>query len=128
MQTLSFDTLIAGAPVKTDSTAKESLDAKAMRVGYQLGKLEADRVQLAQERAQFQQQMSAALQSLLMQQAQMATAQGAQAGAAAALGAMSTQQPAPAMSAGMPMDLGMGAAPAAPQQVPPPAGGMPPLM
>lgn len=130
MQNLSFEMLVAGTPVKTDATAKESLDAKAMRVGYQLGKLEADRVQLEQDRAQFQQQMSSALQSLLMQQAQMASQQGAQAGAAAAMGAMSAVPPqmgggmAPPM--GLPMDAMMGGMPPTDMMggaPPPPAAG-----
>jgi hypothetical protein len=111
MQSLSFEMLVAGAPVKTEATAKESLDAKAMRVGYQIGKLESDRMKLEQERMQFQQQMASALQSLLMQQAQLASQQGAQAGAAAAMGAMSAAPPQMGGGMGMPMDAMMGGAP-----------------
>lgn len=118
--------LTRGIPVASKGRKKDEMAQKAMRIGYQIAKLEADREAFEKEKSEAQSEMGMILQQLLQ-------AQGAVAAAAAA---PPPQAMGPGMGMPMPMDPGMmpppGMDPMAmdPMAMDPMAmgGGMPPAM
>lgn len=103
-----------GVPLKTKERTDKKMDSREMRIGYQLAMLENERSQFEKEKAEQAAQAGAILEQLMNAQAQMATMQGAQAGA----------------TAGLSSGLGLGGIPVAPNGAVglPPMGGPPPGM